>query len=114
MAWKVYIEDQPAWHSSRIHMANVRDDGKVDIVQPLTLETFKQGVLITAADHGGLLGEDTSRAECEEFLRAIMDCAWEIGIRPNKFKDYTNELSATRYHLEDMRLLAKVRDKKDG
>ena len=112
MAWKVYIEDQPAWHSSRIHMANVRDDGKVDIVQPLVLNTIEQGLL--ASDNGGLLGEGKTHAECQEFLRAIMDAAWGIGIKPSMFIDHTNELKAVRYHLEDMRLLSKVRGKTDG
>ncbi|KKK86802.1 hypothetical protein LCGC14_2759590 [marine sediment metagenome] len=109
MAWKVYIENQPAWHSAKIHMANVRDDGKVDIVQPLVLDTIEQGLL--ASDNGGLLGEGKTYAECQEFLRAIMDATWEIGIRPSKFADHTNELKAVRYHLEDMRLLAKVRSR---
>ena len=47
--------------------------------------------------------------ETDDFLRAIVDAAWDAGIRPTGFGDHTNELKATRYHLEDMRLLAKVR-----
>jgi hypothetical protein len=89
-------------------MANVRDDGKVDCVQPLIVKTFEQGLMTT--DDGGILGDQT-KAECQDFLRALMDAAWEIGIRPSQFTDHTNELKATRFHLEDMRLLAKVRDR---
>ena len=110
MTWKVYIENQITWGSSRIHMARVRDDGKVDVVQPLVLKTIKQGLL--PIYDGGLLGEGKTQAECQEFLRAIMDAAWDIGIRPTKFADHTDELKAVRFHLEDMRLLAKV--KRDG
>ena len=47
--------------------------------------------------------------QVENFLQAAMDEAWEIGLRPTGHEDYTNELKAVRYHLEDMRLLAKVR-----
>ena len=40
------------------------------------------------------------------FLQAMLDVAWEAGLRPASFKDHTNELTAVRYHLEDMRKLA--------
>lgn len=40
------------------------------------------------------------------FLQAMLDCAWNAGMRPRGFKDHTNELAAVRYHLEDMRKLA--------
>ena len=43
-----------------------------------------------------------------DFLQAALDVAWEIGLRPDGYQDHTNELKATRYHLEDMRALAKV------
>lgn len=42
------------------------------------------------------------------FLQACMDEAWRIGLRPTGFADHSNELTAVRYHLEDMRALAKV------
>lgn len=42
------------------------------------------------------------------FLQAALDAAWELGMRPTAYADHTNELKAVRYHLEDMRTLAKV------
>ncbi len=61
----------------------------------------------------GELRKDSLQAipheEVEDFMRAIMDAAWEVGIRPTGLSDHTNELTAVRCHLEDMRLLAKVR-----
>lgn len=40
------------------------------------------------------------------FMQAIMNEAWEHGMRPTGFKDVQNETVAIRYHLEDMRKLA--------
>ena len=45
------------------------------------------------------------------FLQAAMDAAWEAGLRPLGYEDTRQKVGALRYHLEDMRLLAKVRDK---
>jgi hypothetical protein len=59
-----------------------------------------------APESNGVLGDYIQ--ETDDFLRAIMDVAWGTGIRPTGFEDHTNELKATRFHLEDMRLLAKV------
>ncbi len=110
MTWKVYLENSPEWGTTRLHMANLKGhDGRVDIVQPLILKTVEQGVLLTG--QSGLLG-DTTREECKEFLRSLMDAAWDIGIRPIKFTDHTNELTAIRYHLEDMRTLSKLGSRK--
>jgi hypothetical protein len=41
----------------------------------------------------------------KEFLQACCDAAWEAGIYPRQLADKTDELSATKRHLEDMRSL---------
>lgn len=43
-----------------------------------------------------------------EFMQGALDAAWKMGLTPSGFADHTNELTAVRYHLEDMRALAKV------
>jgi hypothetical protein len=78
------------------------------VVQELAIESVQEGMVITQGN--GILGA-SSFEEADDFLRAIMDVAWEAGMRPTGFEDHANELKATRFHLEDMRLLAKVRDK---
>ena len=103
MTWRVHIEDQPWRLSSRIRTTRDRQDGGYDVVLPLTLQTVEAGLV--GPENDGLLGE-VRRPEAEAFLQSIMNAAWEIGIRPTEFTDHTNELTATRYHLEDMRSLA--------
>lgn len=46
---------------------------------------------------GGVNGQD--------FLQAILNHAWDIGMRPVGFLDTTKEVGALREHLHDMRAL---------
>ena len=102
MTWRVYLEDQPWAMASRLHMARYRGD-KIDVVQPLEMKTIEAGLMVQ--NSVGIFG-DVARAEAIEFLQAIMDAAWEQGIRPTNHQDHTNELTAVRFRLEDMRRLA--------
>lgn len=44
--------------------------------------------------------------EASQFLQAMLDCAWDLGLRPtNKNPNKDGEISALKYHLEDMRRL---------
>lgn len=52
--------------------------------------------------------EFESREMLEDFLRPFVRLAERIGIK-NDEAALTGELKATKYHLEDMRLLAKVK-----
>ena len=38
-------------------------------------------------------------------LQAVLDGLWEAGLRPSNHRDFTQELKATKTHLEDMRQL---------
>lgn len=39
------------------------------------------------------------------FLRAALNCAWELGMRPDGFEDTRESMAATKKHLEDMRAI---------
>ena len=45
-------------------------------------------------------------SEIDLLLQAIMDCAWQRGLRPKKLDPSAGELAAVKAHLEDMRKLA--------
>lgn len=49
------------------------------------------------------IGEHNS---IDALLQAIMDCAWQRGLRPKKFDPSAGELAAVKAHLDDMRKLA--------
>jgi hypothetical protein len=44
-----------------------------------------------------------------EFVQAIMDAGWKAGLKPAGYEDAGRELTATKFHLEDMRTLAGVK-----
>lgn len=85
-------------------------------VLPLALQRLQEGEsynVPTMRDYPDLKTakeDDVPQAlDVRAFLQAAMDCAWEMGMRPIGAADATQELAAVRYHLEDMRKLAKVK-----
>lgn len=106
MKWRAFIEKQPWSNSESLRIARMSDD-KIAVVQPLTLKLYERGSLIadeapTLAGHAWGGGEDV-----RGFLQAIVDMAWQEGIRPAGLEDNRNELKAVRDHLSDMRDFAR-------
>ena len=53
----------------------------------------------------GMPGQNTA-PEIRDFLQAMVDAAWKLGIKPSGAIDSASELKAVRAHLEDMRQIA--------
>lgn len=70
-----------------------RENGR-DVVSPLELKHIDAGLI------SGLPTFSLDRDEATDFLRSVMDVAWEMGVRPT---GYDNDLGATKHHLDDMR-----------
>lgn len=77
------------------------------IVSPLSYKEVTSGYVEspamlteTAEERADGIGEITG------FVQAILDAAWDAGMRPSQARDATEEIKAIRYHLEDMRSLA--------
>ncbi len=79
--------------------------GTTFIAKPLEFEAVGRHGTISTTGPTLRLDRDMGR----EFMQAMMDAAWEMGLRPSGVKDLESTLEATRFHLNDMRLLAKVR-----
>ena len=43
--------------------------------------------------------------DVQDFLQAMLNVAWDAGLRPKSFEQPTSELKAVRDHLQDMRKL---------
>lgn len=103
MTWKVYVQYEPWRHASALHILREERDATV-FVKNMTMERV---------DHGGAIVSDGAingrPEEIDDFLRAMMNAAWERGLRPDGYENHTNELAAVRFHLDDMRKLAKVK-----
>ena len=71
---------------------------------PMVIKPHTEGAFV-AGEECLLLGRS---ADVTSFLQAMVDAAWEVGIRPRSDRNRDAEIEAVRYHLEDMRTLAKV------
>ena len=85
-------------------------DGHTYIAQPIEFELLNRHGVRPTSEHKPMLRLDRDLAR--EFMQAMMNEAWNMGLRPSGVKDLTSTLEATRYHLEDMRQLNKL-DRRD-
>ncbi len=107
MTWRVHIHDliRIGQLGRRLYVIRENFDGTSDLItQPVQLESFKQYSFIPEDKY--FLSDEQSGIDTRAFLQAMSDAAWEIGIKPKQIEDNSNELKATKFHLEDMRLLA--------
>lgn len=103
MTWRVYARYQDFSDNVEIAVSFTDPHGKRSFVEP---------PLVFREREGFIPPEDVDLARNIDgmaFLQAFLDAAWDLGLRPKGFEDHKNELTAVRYHLEDMRKLAKVR-----
>ena len=109
--WKVLTQDLLRFGLCGHRMYILRGDhasGRFSVVTNMILETQEENSFLpedkATLDDGKMIGPDV-----RSFLQACADAAWEIGVRPAQMDSESNELKATKYHLEDMRaLVAKV------
>ncbi len=114
MGWKFYHRYEIASDSFALYLRHTDHNGRRSLVKPFELELLTPGSpyagLPSMGVQPGSWETDTSPLEdVRGFLQAAMDQAWEIGLRPTGHTDNSSELAAVRFHLEDMRTLAKVK-----
>jgi hypothetical protein len=87
------------WDGTGIHIFERNQLGDlVGVAQPIVIEkvehqgeAFRPAILLPIAQQG--------------LLQEIVDQAWDMGIRPRYAKETVPEVTAIKYHLEDMRRL---------
>ncbi len=94
---KLWIEDFGFTKKLLIKKDNM--DGSLEILKPAVFEKHKRGLIYTSFLES--IDDDT----VTDFMQAICNEAWENGIYPIQLADKADELKATKYHLEDMRIL---------
>jgi len=111
MKYEFFVERSRAGGSVRLAIC-VKDEGggpsQRGFVQPFTIKTFPPGE-IPPEDEVFVMSRELWNGgdhDVRAFLQAAADAAWDEGIRPSQAKDLAGEISAVRYHLEDMRTLA--------
>lgn len=105
LGWAIHVDDRPWDGATKVFMTHY-DGQKYGYVSEIKMQPYERGMEIPASITEGM---ELSQDGGVGFLQAAMDAAWEVGLRPRGLDDHRSELTATKYHLEDMRLLAKVR-----
>ncbi len=110
MTWRVIVQSMIPVGQIGEQLYLISEDsaglGPISYVSgPLVLKELAQGnvvpddaVLMKGFAFGG-------RNQIDDLLQAFADAAWDRGIKPKKYEEPSNELSATKKHLEDCRAL---------
>lgn len=113
MGWKFYHRYEVASDAFTLYMRHEDHNGRRSLVVPMQMEVIVPGSKFSGLPTmgprpGDWQSESVPTDDIRGFLQAALDQAWELGLRPKGVTDNTDELAAVRYHLEDMRALAKV------
>lgn len=108
--WQMFVDDKP-WNGTRkLYIRTRGPDRKQYAIETLGAVEVERGeARDVPALSQSVEDKQDGIGDVDHFLQAALECAWELGLRPKGFADHSNELTAVRYHLEDMRLLAKVK-----
>ena len=98
MELKVHIQHEPAFRGTSIFLYG-RDQQGEFVIEPMEL-VVRHYALGEAIDRPTLI---FSGHDGESFLQALATALIGLGFKPDVLKASENELSATKYHLEDMR-----------
>lgn len=97
--WKFFARYDEMWPgATRLVMAFDEENGTRSIVTEMKMQTISLDQRFP---------DDTPIAAdvATDFLRAALNAAWEIGMRPDGFNDTRESMAATNHHLQDMRAL---------
>lgn len=98
--WIIHTNSSWIDYGRELRIARRREDGGVDVLTNLTFVSVPPG------HQGPEYQPVIPHRDADSFLRAIMNAAWEAGIRPDGFLDARESMKATTAHLEDMRAIA--------
>ena len=103
---KTEVRAERVWYRNRIKLAVIqkRQDGRMDVGQPLTMKTIGEDEVIT---------EPTLSLNTDE-AQLLMDEMWRCGLRPSEGSGSAGSLAATERHLKDMRTVAMGLLARDG
>lgn len=104
MSWKADLNLRGWTWEQQLRIWRALPD-RIEVLQPFVFKSYERNALVPAEEIA-LVGDED---EIKQFLQVMVDTAWKAGVRPSGFADHTNELTAVRYHLEDMRALAMSR-----
>lgn len=104
--WQMRIADHPSSFAVDIFIFREAAEGQTQYVSNLS---GKGGIEVTTVDRGARM-EPTIKMDghCVDMLQAMSDELYRFGIKPTQEPVLQNELTATKYHLEDVREMISI------
>ena len=93
MTWKARITNDYSTLGVDLRLMNLDQNDRVSAIGPLIVTDYDRGCVIPAAF------STNHQEEMNQFLQAIVDAAWDYGVKPTQVLDS---------HLADMRYLQKL------
>lgn len=107
-SWQLFVDDK-SWMGKRDLYVRCRaPDGTLHAVTTMQTHATEPGLVYEPLLSESREDVQDNTGDVSGFLQAALQAAWDLGMRPQGFADHKNELTAVRYHLEDMRTLAMV------
>lgn len=106
MGYRVHLQNLAMMGLAGHRMFVMREnhDGSGDVLHKITVQ--HHGPHENIPESEAFLDDSSMPGwRVRDFLQAMSDAAWELGIKPKQIEDNSNELKATKFHLEDMRTL---------
>jgi hypothetical protein len=104
--WQMRIADHPSSFAVDIFIFRETTEARVEYVSSLS---GKNGVEVTTVDRGTRMEPAVKlNGHFGDMLQAMTDGLFAFGIKPTQQPVLQNELTATKYHLEDMREMISV------
>lgn len=109
MTWRVHAENLIGWGlmGYRLYVSRRNFDGSYSVMHNVQFHDYQANQIASIDEF--FISDERPSQDTKAFLQAMADAAWEIGIKPKQLENNQNELTAVRYHLEDMRQLAGVK-----
>lgn len=108
-SWQFFVDDKQWMGERSLYIRRRAPDGSLLSVVALQMDHAAPGLVVAPALTETREAVQDNAGDVTGFLQAALETAWALGLRPPGFADHSNELTAVRYHLEDMRHLAKVK-----
>jgi len=107
--WRAHVVAPWHWDGYDFYLARDELMGTVKWMTGFTWTEMPEGSVLS--DEMRVL-HGSQVCETQHMLQAIVGAAWQAGIRPAQLTEEVSEVTAMRYHLEDLRRLAGFREKK--
>lgn len=103
MTFRVQARFDLPTNDFEIFIMHSRPDGGRSLVKSLTMYSVAPGVAVPP-NAGRILAPELGTQR--ELLQALLDGAWESGLRPTGYGNVAEALRASDAHLQDMRAIA--------